>query len=56
MRSADADPHGDHINLSQQVIEGLPYGSKVAIVTDHFPIAHAQNSLNGMEALVVGTH
>lgn len=45
--SAHAEPRGVHIALQQLVKEGLPNGSKVAIVTDHFPIAHAQKRLNG---------
>lgn len=45
--SAHAEPRGAHIALQQLVKEGLPNGSKVAIVTDHFPIAHAQKRLNG---------
>lgn len=45
--SAHAEPRGAHIALRQLVKEGLPDGSKVAIVTDHFPIAHAQKRLNG---------
>jgi len=45
--SAHAEPRGAHIALRQLVKEGLRDGSKVAIVTDHFPIARAQKSLNG---------
>eukprot|EP00796_Vickermania_ingenoplastis_P007805 gene7805-biopygen5234 len=45
--SAHAEPRAVHILLQQLVKEGLPDGAKVAVVTDHFPIAHAQKRLNG---------
>lgn len=45
--SAHAEPRGAQTLLQQLVKEGLPNGSKVALVTDHFPIAHAQKRLNG---------
>lgn len=45
--SAHAEPRAVHILLKQLIKAGLPDGSKVAVVTDHFPIAHAQKRLNG---------
>jgi len=45
--SAHAEPRTAQLVLRQLVAEGLPDGSRVALVTDHFPIAHAQQRLNG---------
>lgn len=45
--SAHAEPRAVHTLLKQLVKEGICDNAKIAIVTDHFPIAHAQKRLNG---------
>ncbi|KPA83995.1 TATE DNA transposon [Leptomonas pyrrhocoris] len=45
--SAHAEPRAAELMLRQLVEEGLPDGAKIALVTDHFPIVHAQKQLNG---------
>lgn len=45
--SAHAEPRGAQLILQQLVKEGLQADAKVAFVTDHYPIAHAQKQLNG---------
>lgn len=46
-RSAHAEPRGAQVLLRELVKHGLPNGSRVALVTDHFPIVLAQRGLNG---------
>ncbi|MDD9341215.1 MAG: hypothetical protein PV362_16540 [Providencia heimbachae] len=45
--SAHAEPRGARMLLQQLVKEGLRDGARVAFVTDHSPIVHAQKRLNG---------
>jgi len=45
--SAHAEPRAVHVLLQQLVKEGLRDGARIAVVTDHFPIVHAQKHLNG---------
>eukprot|EP00796_Vickermania_ingenoplastis_P000937 gene937-biopygen778 len=45
--SAHAEPRAVHILLKQLVKDGVPDGTQIAVVTDHFPIVHAQKKLTG---------
>ncbi|KPA77631.1 TATE DNA transposon [Leptomonas pyrrhocoris] len=45
--SAHAEPRAAELLLRRLVMEGLADGARVALVTDHFPIVHAQKRLNG---------
>jgi len=45
--SAHAEPRAAHLALKQLRRDGMPDGSRVALVTDHFAIAHAQRRSNG---------
>lgn len=45
--SAHAEPKAAEISLRQLVREGIPRGSRIAMVTDHEAIVHAQRRSNG---------
>eukprot|EP00796_Vickermania_ingenoplastis_P000370 gene369-gene315 len=45
--SAHAEPRAAQLALGQLVREGLPDGARVALVTDHEAIVHAQRRANG---------
>lgn len=45
--SAHAEPRAISVLLKELVSKGLPDGSRLAVVTDHFPIVHAQRRING---------
>jgi len=45
--SAHAEPRAAQLALRQLIMDGLPDGTKVALVTDHFAIVHAQRRSNG---------
>lgn len=45
--SAHAEPRAIQCMLQLMVSRGLPRGSKIAVITDHHPIVHAQRKLNG---------
>jgi len=45
--SAHAEPRAAKLTLQQLRRDGMPDGSRVALVTDHFPIVHAQRRTNG---------
>lgn len=46
--SAHSEPRAAHLMLKHLVEkEGLPNGSRIALITDHFAIVHAQRKLNG---------